>query len=83
MNQPSENPQDNLAPAFDFDQFLQNQAQELALRREEIELKREQAHHNLEYANKALEAQLEDRARDRGFAHKVQRDAKIFVGLMV
>lgn len=83
MSQPPDKPQDIPIPPFNVDLFLQNQAQEIALRHEEIELKREQAQHNLEYANKALDAQLEDRERDREFALKGQRGARIFLGSMV
>jgi len=67
MSNPPDGPQTGLAPPFDFDQFLQNQAQELAIRREEIELKREEAYHNLTYAEKALEANVVDRQREREF----------------
>src|SRR5438552_13430387 len=83
MSPPPDKPPDSHIPPFDFTLFLQNQAQELALRREEIELKREQAHSSWEYANKALEAQLEDRTRERAFTLKGQQGARIFVGSMV
>jgi len=66
MSTPPDN-QRGLPPAFDFDQFLQNQAQELAIRREEIELKREEGYNNLTYAEKALDANLVDRQREREF----------------
>jgi hypothetical protein len=83
MSQPPDKSQDLPVPPFNVDLFLQNQAQEITLRREEIELKREQAKQNFEYANKALTAQLEDRERERAFTYKDRHGARMFLGLMV
>ena len=83
MSQPPDKPQDLPVPPFNVDLFLQNQAQEITLRREEIELKRDQAQQNFEYANKALTAQLEDRERERTFTYKDRHGARMFLGSMV
>jgi len=83
MSQPPDKSQDISPPPFNVGLFLQNQAQEIALRRGEIELKREQAQQNFEYANKALAAQLEDREQERAFVHKGQQGARIFIDAMV
>jgi hypothetical protein len=83
MSEPPDKPQDIPAPPFNVDLFLQNQAQEIALRRGELDLRREQAQQNFEYANKALAAQLEDRERERAFVHRDRLGARILFGLMI
>lgn len=82
MSQPPDKPGEPAAPSFDLDLFLQNQVREIELRHEEIDLRRQESRQSFEYANKALEAQLEDRGRDRAIAYKGQRDARILVAAL-
>jgi hypothetical protein len=55
-----------------FKQLIQNQAQELTVRREENEIKKKELEYSFEHAQRVLEAQLEDRERERQHDNKSQ-----------
>lgn len=58
-----------LDPEF-FERFMQNQAEELAVRREENEIKRKELDYSYEHARRVLDAQLQDRESDRKHVDK-------------
>lgn len=62
-----------LEKAFDpelFRRFIENQAQELEIRREEIEIKKRELDYNFDHAKRLLEAQLQDRGEERKYTEK-------------
>jgi hypothetical protein len=73
--------------AFDpelFRRFIENQAQELEIRREENEIKKKELDYNYDHAKRLLEAQLKDRGEERTFTEKNNsRGGKILCFLFI
>lgn len=57
-----------------FNKFLENQARELALREQELLLQHQQSANAHEYAQLALQAQVEDREQNRKHHQKFRRE---------
>ncbi len=76
-----------LEKAFDpelFRRFIENQAQELEIRREENEIKKQELEYNYDHAKRLLDAQLKDRGEERAFTEKNNsRGGKILCFLFV
>lgn len=72
--------------AFDpelFARFLETQAAELEIRREENELKKKELDYNYDHAKRLLEAQLKDRGEERTFTEKNNSRGAKLVGFLV
>jgi hypothetical protein len=76
-----------LAKAFDPElirRFIENQAQELEIRREENEIKKKELDYNYDHAKELLAAQLKDRGEERAFTERNNsRGGKILCFLFV
>lgn len=80
MSEPDDKLQEHRGQPFDrgfdpeiFRQLVQNQAQELEIRREENDLRRRSLELGHEQAQRAIDAQLEDRQRDRNHLNIINR----------
>lgn len=63
--------------------FLDIQAEEIKLRKQELEIRGQEAKHNATYAEKALDAQERDRVDQRKHETRVVRDRLIFAGIVL
>ncbi|MBX3174324.1 MAG: hypothetical protein KF709_07915 [Gemmatimonadaceae bacterium] len=66
-----------------FEQMLEQQAETLRVRKEEIELQKQQDVHNYEFAKASLSTQAEDRERQRSAARAARRDRMYFSGFVI
>jgi hypothetical protein len=63
--------------------FLENQREELEVRKKQIELDRQHDNNMAEYSKKALEAQLQDNREDRHYKQATTKYYLIFGGIVV
>jgi hypothetical protein len=68
-----------LSPAL-IEQFLEQQTQELTIRREDLQLRRRELDVSFQYAEKSLAAQVEDRRQARDEQRRARRDRLWFLG---
>ena len=66
-----------------LERFLQLQENELAVRQEELSIRKQETANSHEFSKKGLDAQLEDRQRERQANQKSRRDRLVFAGFVV
>lgn len=66
-----------------IERWLDLQAEELAIRKDETAIRREEIQANYDYAEKALEAQAADLGNQRTAERKKRRDTFLFLGGLV
>lgn len=71
-----------LAPRT-IEQLVQNQTRELELRARELDLQQQEEHHNFEYAQAALAAQMQDRKDERRFRQRLRSNAYLLAGWII
>ncbi|MGH7623656.1 MAG: hypothetical protein ACREMU_15040 [Gemmatimonadaceae bacterium] len=64
-------------------EFLRQQGAQIAIRQEELEIQKQELKNTHEYAQKSLDAQLEDRKDTRAERRSARRDLFLFTGIII